>query len=100
MIIPVQVETKPVSPSAYTLRVNDCPKQFQLRRVIKVPETPGLYNPAGDTVHVVTAVLDYLMAHVPSLQEAINIAIRAAEHPGLALELERWMADSTGGGDE
>lgn len=93
MRVPIEVTPKPVSPSAYTLRVNDCPKRYQLQRVIRVPETPGVYLAGGDTLHVVTAALDFLMEHGATEQEATNIALREAENLGLSIAWEVWVSD-------
>lgn len=92
MIIEVRVGDRPISYSAYDLRT-DCAKQFQLKREIKVPETPGVYFPAGDAVHIITAVLDWLMtaeegAASVSRKGALAIALGYATHPGLAIAFE------------
>jgi hypothetical protein len=37
----------------------DCPRQFQLARMAKVPQRPGVWLPAGVAVHA--AIEEYLL---------------------------------------
>lgn len=93
MIVEVRVGDRPISYSAYNLYV-ECPKQFQLKREIGVPETPGIYLAGGDAVHIITAVLDLLLVDGERTREtAIDTATLYASHPGLAVAFEEMTRD-------
>jgi hypothetical protein len=87
MIIEVKVGDKPISHTTFSLR-NTCGKRFQLQRIINVPETPGMFNAGGSAVHIVTAVIDYLLTVGYPRDYAVLIALRYAAHPGLDIAFE------------